>query len=544
MKSSMTLLAFFPEAVPVARASEYPRQFTPHAGYLDVMVGAYKNFRTRGGSSVAILILLLILAIMAPPASAQVTSVVKVLATPNPVVLSPVTFTAGVNWTAAAAPTGTITITDTVMCAGASTPTEASLGTITLGSATSATPGAGTLVVSTFPCVGSNLIVAIYSGDSNYSPGASQPLLETVLEQFTATTATLSSSQNPSAVGQSVRFTAQLQFSLTNKTYPTGTVTFKDTSTGNVLGTADVQTSGGGLEKVTLASITTSSLAGGSHAVQATYSGNNLYAPSTSQILNQVLSGASSGPPAIQKDGLVTANQFGKFTSIAPGTWIEIYGSNLAANTRSWAGADFHGVNAPVSLDGTSLTIGGQPAFIDYISPGQVNAQVPSNVAPGSQQVIVTTAAGTSTAYSVTVNQRQPGLLAPGSFAVGGKQYVAALFPDRAYVLPPGAVSGINSRRAKPGDIISVYGIGFGTVTPDIPAGQIVQQRNTLSASMQVSFGDTSAELRYSGLAPQYIGLYQFNVVVPHVAASDAVPLTFTLGGVSGTQTLYIAVEN
>ena len=67
---------------------------------------------------------------------------------------------------------------------------------------------------------------------------------------------------------------------------------------------------------------------------------------------------------------------------------------------------------------------------------------------------------------------------------------------------------------------------------------------NTLSASMQVSFGDTSAELRYSGLAPQYIGLYQFNVVVPHVAASDAVPLTFTLGGVSGTQTLYIAVEN
>src|SRR5882762_2386684 len=431
MKSSMSLLAFCLEVVAVPRASEYPLQFTPHRGYLDLMVGAYKNFQTGGGSRVAILILLLILA---APASAQVTSVVKVLSTPNPVVKSPVTFTAGVNWTAVAAPTDTITISDTVTCAAASTPTEASLGTITLGSASSATPGAGTLVVATFPCVGNNLIVATYSGDPNYSPGASQPLLETVLEQFTATNATLSSSQNPSAVGQSVSFTAQLQFSLTNKTYPTGTVTFKDTSTGNVLGTADVQTSGGGLQTVTIASITTTSLAGGSHAVQATYSGNNLYAPSTSQILNQVLSGASSGPPAIQKDGLVTANQFGKFTSIAPGTWIEIYGSNLAANTRPWAGADFHGVNAPVSLDGTSLTIGGQPAFLDYISPGQVNAQVPSNVAPGSQQVIVTTAAGASTAYTVTVNQTQPGLLAPSSFAVGGKPYVAALFPDRAYV--------------------------------------------------------------------------------------------------------------
>src|SRR6266849_6460196 len=51
------------------------------------------------------------------------------------------------------------------------------------------------------------------------------------------------------------------------------------------------------------------------------------------------------------------------------------------------------------TLDGTKVTIGGQPAFIDYISPGQVNVQVPSNVGTGSQPVIVTTAAGASSAY-------------------------------------------------------------------------------------------------------------------------------------------------
>ena len=52
------------------------------------------------------------------------------------------------------------------------------------------------------------------------------------------------------------------------------------------------------------------------------------------------------------------------------------------------------------------------------------------------------------------------------------------------------------------------------------------------------------AMANYSGLAPNYVGLYQFNIVVPNVAASNAVPLTFTLGGGGGTQTLYIAVQN
>jgi uncharacterized protein (TIGR03437 family) len=48
----------------------------------------------------------------------------------------------------------------------------------------------------------------------------------------------------------------------------------------------------------------------------------------------------------------------------------------------------------------------------------------------------------------------------------------------------------------------------------------------------------------YAGFAPGYVGLYQFNVVVPNVAASDSVPLTFTLGGANGPQNLVIAVQN
>ncbi|HEY6344054.1 MAG TPA: IPT/TIG domain-containing protein [Bryobacteraceae bacterium] len=249
---------------------------------------------------------------------------------------------------------------------------------------------------------------------------------------------------------------------------------------------------------------------------------------------------------------VINAGAYGGASTISPGSWIEIYGSNLAVGTRVWSSADFNGVNAPTSLGGTSVTIGGQAAFADYVSSGQVNVQVPSGVGNNTQPVVVTTAAGSSTAFGVNVAATSPGLLAPpapstGSppgFNVAGTQYVVALLPDGTYVLPPGAISGINSRRANPGDTITLYGIGFGPVTPAIAAGQIEQQTNQVSSPLSIAFGNTPATtIAYSGLAPNYVGLYQFNVVVPNVAASDQVPLTFSLGGAGGSQTLYIAVQ-
>ena len=49
--------------------------------------------------------------------------------------------------------------------------------------------------------------------------------------------------------------------------------------------------------------------------------------------------------------------------------------------------------------------------------------------------------------------------------------------------------------------------------------------------------------MSYYGLSPGFVGLYQFNVVVPAVSNSDLVSLTFNLGGVAGSQTLYTAVR-
>lgn len=251
--------------------------------------------------------------------------------------------------------------------------------------------------------------------------------------------------------------------------------------------------------------------------------------------------GAGTAIPAITPGGVVSASAFGEFTSASPGSWIEIYGASLSADTRGWTVADFTGITAPTSLDGVSVTVGGKSAFIDYISPGQVNALLSSDTPTGNQPLIVTNGQQTSAPYNLTVNPIEAGLLAPPQFNIGGIQYAVAIFTDGAYALPTGAIAGLNSRPAKPGDVLTLYGVGFGPVVPDIPAGQLVQQLNMLSLPLQLSIGNVPASLLYQGLAPDFTGLYQFNVTVPSAAPGNAA-LTFTLNGVSGTQVLYLAV--
>jgi uncharacterized protein (TIGR03437 family) len=251
-------------------------------------------------------------------------------------------------------------------------------------------------------------------------------------------------------------------------------------------------------------------------------------------------------PTAPTVTSVISAGAFGAYNSFAPGSWIEIYGTNFAVGTQQWTGGDFSsGVFAPTRLGGASVTVGGRQAFVSYISPTQINVQVPTGVGTGSQQVVVSTPTGSSTAFNVNVEAVKPGLLAPSSFSIGGVQNVVALFSDNVtYALPPGAIAGVASRRARPGDTLVLYGVGFGNVTPNTAPGQIAQGSTTLIAPLVVRFGGTQATVSYRGLAPNFVGLYQFNVVVPAIGASDSVPVTFTLDGVASTQSLAIAVGN
>jgi len=258
---------------------------------------------------------------------------------------------------------------------------------------------------------------------------------------------------------------------------------------------------------------------------------------------------AASGTPVISN--VISASDFGAFNYIAPGSWIEIYGTNLAPDAQQWAGSDFNGVNAPTSLDGVTVTVGGKSAYVAYISATQVNVQAAGNVSTGDPVAVmvtnshVTSGASSSLPFMIQSNSAAPGLLAPPSFQVGGNQYVVALLPDGTYAAPTGSIAGIASRPAKPGETIVMYGVGFCCGSPYIPPGQIAMQQNQVLPPVIMQFGGVSGSIVYSGLAPGFVGLYQFNVVVPGAPDSDLTQLTVYANQVSGeaSQPLYIAIH-
>ncbi len=125
---------------------------------------------------------------------------------------------------------------------------------------------------------------------------------------------------------------------------------------------------------------------------------------------------APGAPPVLTPGGVVSASAFGGFSSIAPGSWIEIYGDNLFSGAaQQWALAQFNNGVAPTNLGGLTVSIGGAPAYIDYVSAGQVDALVPSTAPMGASYVTLTNANGTSDNYPIYVNATQPGILAPAT---------------------------------------------------------------------------------------------------------------------------------
>ena len=182
--------------------------------------------------------------------------------------------------------------------------------------------------------------------------------------------------------------------------------------------------------------------------------------------------GASSGIPSIVS--VTGASSFGGGAAVAAGSWVEIYGTNFSSQTATWSNADFNDGVAPTSLAGVTVSIGGLPAFLSYVSPTQINALLPSGLSLGSQPLTVQNANGISAPYAAKVQAIDPQLWAPALFKIGGTQYAGAMLSDfSTYVLPTGAVPGLTSRSAMSGETVILYGIGFGPVTPNLLAGQI-----------------------------------------------------------------------
>lgn len=252
-----------------------------------------------------------------------------------------------------------------------------------------------------------------------------------------------------------------------------------------------------------------------------------------------------SAPCSVPQPVVVSVNSAGDFggaKTFAPGSWLEIKGTNLAPVTRSWGGSDFSGPNAPTSLDGVFVTINGKRSFVGYISPSQINVQAPADTTSGNVQITVTTSSCTSTAFSAPESPIAPGLLAPSSFKVGGTQYLVAVFQDGVtFVGRPDLISGAPFRAAAPGETVTLYGIGFGSVTPATTPGMVASGTSGIP-NLTVSFGVTEAQSTYAGLAPGAVGLYQFNVVVPDIPDGDY-PIAFRIGSTTAPQLAFLTVH-
>jgi uncharacterized protein (TIGR03437 family) len=139
----------------------------------------------------------------------------------------------------------------------------------------------------------------------------------------------------------------------------------------------------------------------------------------------------------------------------------------------------------------------------------------------------------------------QAGLFSPAlyGFNLGGPQAVA-VNGDGTVTAPAGSIPGVSCHPAVAGDVLLLYASGLGPVEQPPPDGvnSLDALRRTTNP-LQVRIGGASADVPFSGLSPQFTGVYQVNVVVPPGATGDAVPVQLLIGGVTSADTLTVALQ-
>ena len=244
---------------------------------------------------------------------------------------------------------------------------------------------------------------------------------------------------------------------------------------------------------------------------------------------------ASLSPPVISTNGVVNGASFQP--SIVPNSWVTILGSSLASKTDDWSSAIIGG-HFPVSLDGVSVTIGGKAAYINFISPGQINLLTP-DLAFGPLPLTVTTSGGTSATYTVTSNQYGPAFFEwPNAQPVATRQ-------DFSWAVENGTFAGTTTVPAKPGDVIILWGTGFGPTNPVAPDGGPVPSDATYSTTAlpDVTINKLPVTVYGAALAPGFAGLYQVAIQVPLSLADGSWPIQASIGGAASPAGVVLTVK-
>jgi uncharacterized protein (TIGR03437 family) len=258
-------------------------------------------------------------------------------------------------------------------------------------------------------------------------------------------------------------------------------------------------------------------------------SGGTFQITATGSKVAQAYAAEATAPPA----PVITTveNAFGSAQLLAPNTWVAILGTNLSppGDTRTWLGSDFFAADMPQQLDGVSVTVNGNSAFLYYISPTQINILTPPDAIEGPVQVQVNTAGVSSNTVSVPSQALSLSLFVIVS---SGKQYVIARHLDGSLVGAPSLFPGF-STPATPGETIVLIGNGFGATSTPVVSGSEAQT-GTLAVLPAMSIGGLSAKVLFAGLVAP--GEYQLNVIVPATVASGDQPIVATYSSLT-TQT-------
>jgi len=248
------------------------------------------------------------------------------------------------------------------------------------------------------------------------------------------------------------------------------------------------------------------------------YGGNTVYK------VTGLSSGTTPPVPAISANGVVNGASFQP--GIVANSWVTIKGTNLAAQTDDWSNSIVNGA-LPTLLDGVSVSMGGQAAYVYYISPGQINVLAP-DLPAGPVTVTVTAPGGTSASFTATADA-----YGPAFFPWPGNQVVATR-TDYSYAVKAGTFAGLTTIPAKPGDVIVLWATGFGPTTPAPPPGVAVPSTTSYPTATlpTVTIDSIPATVYGAALAPGSAGLYQIAIQVPTSLSDGDWPIQASIGGI------------
>ena len=263
----------------------------------------------------------------------------------------------------------------------------------------------------------------------------------------------------------------------------------------------------------------------------------------------------AAGTPAITTGGIVGGGgSIPAVVIISPGGLATAYGSWFAPPGTSHAvqAGDLVNGMLPTKLSGTCVQVDGYAAYLTYVSPSQINFQVPAVTLDTLVNVVVVSNCGASNearspAMTIRSAAASPEFLYWVKNANGRDPVVAVNAVTGAYVGASGLIPGLTFAPAKPGDILTIYGVSFGPTTPSVAPGSAPSATaNTVNAP-GVALGSVTlnqGDVLYAGVSPGIAGLFQLNIRVPANVADGDQPLTLTLGSFKTPSVGFITVRS